>query len=189
MMIHVLMSFFHLCWFSIKFVQPVPDKTKVEIVVGMEIRIRNGSYTSLFKRCDWKGTLIWIVSDSDFHSDNKFDVESHLCGITLYRVAKNASSRCLIQDVFSSRITFFFKRVGWVFYFSGLVRGRDIKSDCTWAPGLPLFCIGRGGTANGTDREVRRPRMSPRSLPPCTTHTHTHVHACTHVRAQRQRQR
>jgi len=65
-------------WYS-----PGTEKMRLEMVIGMEIRIQNGRHRCLFEGLIWKETWTWAVQDSVL---NFYDhIESHLLGNGLSR--------------------------------------------------------------------------------------------------------
>jgi len=73
--------------------QPVPEKTRLEMAIGMEIGIVNVQFVGLFSNRTFEkrpGT----IHDSDFHSDDH--IESHLFRNGLYVVGWQRPFKYLI---------------------------------------------------------------------------------------------
>jgi len=67
-----------------RMLQPVPEKMRLEMVIGMQIEILDGHNRSLCKWLIWKETWTLTIEDFDLHSDDHF--KSHLVGNGLYNV-------------------------------------------------------------------------------------------------------
>ena len=59
-------------------VKPVPDKLRLEIVIGVETRMVNAKDLRLFSNENFENRPRTIIQKSDFHPNNHF--ESHLLG-------------------------------------------------------------------------------------------------------------
>jgi len=68
--------------FYVCLLQPVPEKMRLEMVIGMQTEILDGLPRSLFERLIWKETRTLTIEDFDLHFDVHF--ESHLLGNGLY---------------------------------------------------------------------------------------------------------
>jgi len=62
--------------------QPVSEKMRLEMVIGMQIEILDGHHRSLFKGLIWKETWTLTIEDFDLHFDEHF--QSHLLGNGLW---------------------------------------------------------------------------------------------------------
>jgi len=65
------------------YLQPVPEMMRLEMVIGMEIRILQGQ--GVFSNKPFEKRPVMIIQDSDFHCDDHFD--SHIFGSGLYQCA------------------------------------------------------------------------------------------------------
>jgi len=74
--------------------QPVPEKTRLEMAIGMEIRILNVQFLGLFSNRTFEKRPGTIMHDSDFHSD--YHIESNLFRNELYMVRWQRPLKCLI---------------------------------------------------------------------------------------------
>mmetsp|Transcript_3430 Transcript_3430/g.4948 ORF Transcript_3430/g.4948 Transcript_3430/m.4948 type:complete len:80 (-) Transcript_3430:1222-1461(-) len=53
-------------------VQPIPEQTRLEIVMGMEIRIMDGQSQNLFSNEPFEKRPAMTIQDSESHSDDHF---------------------------------------------------------------------------------------------------------------------
>jgi len=66
-------------------IQPVPEKTRLQMVIRMPNEILDGHHRTLFERRIWKEIWTLTIQDFDLHFDEHFDehFESRLLGIRL----------------------------------------------------------------------------------------------------------
>jgi len=62
--------------------QPVPEQMRLELVVRMQIKIRDGQNSGLFSNEPFEKRPVMTIENFDFHFDDHF--ESHLFGNGLY---------------------------------------------------------------------------------------------------------
>jgi len=64
------------------YIQPDPDKMKLEMVIGMQSEILHGQSSGLFSNEPFKKRPVMTIEDFVLHSNDLF--ESRLLGIGLY---------------------------------------------------------------------------------------------------------
>jgi len=81
--------------------QPVPEKTRIDIVIGTEIKIPNGQNSCLFSNEPFEKKPVMTIEDFGFHSADHF--ESYLSGNRLYT---HIDHKSLLNGSFENRHEF-----------------------------------------------------------------------------------